>query len=61
MNQEILVVRFLSTIFERDMIKFLVVPSGSTFRLIGRLLHISFLDQKGVLTLAPSEKWDTNS
>ncbi|CAF1042630.1 unnamed protein product [Rotaria sordida] len=36
-----------------------VVPSGTVFRLSGRLLHISFLDQKGILIPSPSEKWDT--
>ncbi|CAF1945267.1 unnamed protein product [Rotaria magnacalcarata] len=36
-----------------------VVPSGGVFRLSGRLLHISFLDQKGAIIQAPSEKWDT--
>ncbi|UJR23337.1 hypothetical protein I4U23_026351 [Adineta vaga] len=36
-----------------------VVPSGSVFRLCGRLLHISFLDQKGMIIACPSEKWDT--
>ncbi|CAF1035478.1 unnamed protein product [Rotaria sp. Silwood1] len=36
-----------------------VVPSGSVFRLNGRLLHISFLDHKGVIIPPPSEKWDT--
>ncbi|CAF3620024.1 unnamed protein product [Rotaria socialis] len=35
-----------------------VVPSGSVFRMCGRLLHISFLDHKGVLIPSPSEKWD---
>jgi hypothetical protein len=40
---------------------FLVVPSGSVFRLCGRLLHISFLDHKGVIITQPSEKWDTKS
>ena len=39
----------------------LVLPSGSLFRLTGRLLHISFLDQKGAILAAPSEKWDTKS
>ena len=39
----------------------LVVPSGSVFRLCGRILHISFLDHKGVILPAPSEKWDTKS
>jgi hypothetical protein len=41
--------------------KFSVVPSGSVFRLCGRLLHISFLDHKGTIILLPSEKWDTKS
>ncbi|CAF3572963.1 unnamed protein product [Rotaria sordida] len=36
-----------------------VVPSGSVFRLFGRLLHLSFLDNKGVPIPPPSEKWDT--
>ncbi|CAF4065954.1 unnamed protein product [Rotaria sp. Silwood2] len=36
-----------------------VVPSGSVFRLCGRLLHVSFLDHKGVIIAPPSEKWDT--
>ncbi|CAF1230907.1 unnamed protein product [Adineta steineri] len=36
-----------------------VVPSGSVFRLCGRLLHISFLDYKGSTIASPSEKWDT--
>jgi hypothetical protein len=36
-----------------------VVPSGSVFRLCGRLLHISFLDHKGAIIPPPSEKWDT--
>ena len=40
---------------------FLVVPSGSVFRLCGRLLHISFLDHKGNMISPPSEKWDTKS
>ena len=40
---------------------FLVVPSGSVFRLCGRLLHMSFLDHKGVILPVPSEKWDTKS
>ena len=40
---------------------FLVVPSGTVFRLSGRMLHISFLDQKGVLIPSPSEKWETRS
>ncbi|CAF3849723.1 unnamed protein product [Rotaria magnacalcarata] len=35
-----------------------VVPSGSVFRMCGRLLHISFLDHKGVPIPSPSEKWD---
>lgn len=39
----------------------LVVPSGTVFRLSGRMLHISFLDQKGVLIPSPSEKWETKS
>lgn len=39
----------------------LVVPSGTVFRLSGRILHISFLDQKGVLIPSPSEKWETKS
>jgi hypothetical protein len=38
-----------------------VVPSGSVFRLCGRILHISFLDHKGVIIPSPSEKWDTKS
>jgi len=36
-----------------------VVPSGTVFRLTGRLLHISFLDLKGTILPTPSEKWDT--
>jgi len=40
---------------------FSVVPSGTVFRLSGRILHISFLDQKGVIIPAPSEKWETRS
>jgi len=39
----------------------LVVPSGTVFRLSGRILHISFLDQKGLIIPAPSEKWDIKS
>ncbi len=41
--------------------KYLVVPSGSVFRLCGRILHISFLDHKGIMIPSPSEKWDTKS
>lgn len=39
----------------------LVVPSGTVFRLSGRMLHISFLDQKGLIIPSPSEKWETRS
>ena len=47
--------------FERKLTLILVVPSGSVFRLSGRLLHISFLDQKGIIIPTPSEKWDAKS
>ena len=39
----------------------LVVPSGSVFRLAGRILNISFLDHKGAILPTPSEKWETKS
>jgi hypothetical protein len=55
------VVSFCSSIYQRNKVIFLVVPSGSVFRLCGRLLHISFLDHKGVIIEEPSEKWDTKS
>ena len=42
-------------------LSFSVVPSGSVFRLCGRILHISFLDHKGAMIPPPSEKWDTKS
>jgi syntaxin-binding protein 5 len=47
----------LNIIFEPRNIS--VVPSGTVFRLSGRILHISFLDQKGAMIPSPSEKWDT--
>jgi hypothetical protein len=46
---------------EISILNFSVVPSGSVFRLCGRLLHISFLDHKGAIIPPPSEKWDTKS
>ncbi len=53
---------FIQLLIKRDLYsKFSVVPSGSVFRLCGRLLHISFLDHKGAIILPPSEKWDTKS
>lgn len=64
MSQEILVVIFNREILSRkkkNSFEFLVVPSGTVFRLSGRILHISFLDQKGLIIPAPSEKWDTKS
>ncbi|CAF0752875.1 unnamed protein product [Adineta steineri] len=36
-----------------------VVPSGTVFRLTGRILHISFLDHKGLIIPSPSEKWES--
>lgn len=39
----------------------LVVPSGTVFRLTGRILHISFLDHKGAIIPTPSERWDMRS
>ncbi|CAF1670157.1 unnamed protein product, partial [Adineta ricciae] len=47
----------LNIIFEPRNIS--VVPSGSVFRLAGRILHISFLDHKGAILPTPSEKWET--
>ena len=62
MSLEISVVRFVALFcinIRRNGL--LVVPSGSVFRLCGRLLHISFLDHKGMILSPPSEKWDTKS
>ncbi|UJR25564.1 hypothetical protein I4U23_006909 [Adineta vaga] len=46
----------LNIIFEPRNIS--VVPSGTVFRLTGRILHISFLDHKGAIIPTPSEKWE---